>query len=173
MWGSTELEAVQVGLDSIDFNTESLGAGLKHVRVVNCKGATLVQIENSVDTIVALTSLSTGDNLLTAHENVVRVGVSVVLSIEHCVEGSNGTRELVDDKEVSLVLLLDNATQQLFSGGREIIEISHLDLGVVGLIHQLDGLRECQTKFLELEGLVGELVADCWIKQVNYRARGI
>ncbi len=37
VWGSTELEAVQVGLDSIDFNAQGLGSALKHVGIVNCK----------------------------------------------------------------------------------------------------------------------------------------
>lgn len=84
---------------------------------------------------MTLTSLSTADNLLAAHEEIVRVGVTSVFSIEHGVERSDSRRELVDDEEVSLVLLLDNAAQQLLGRGGEVIEISHLNLGVVSFVH--------------------------------------
>jgi len=67
-------------------------------------------------------SLSTGKDLFTSHEEVVRVGEFGVLRIGHGVEGSDLEREFVDNVVISVVLLLDDLSESLLRRGAMITE---------------------------------------------------
>lgn len=61
--------------------------------------------------------LGTRENLLAAHEEVVRVGEQGVVGVGHGVEGSEGEGELVDDVVIGVVLLLDEDAERLLGRG--------------------------------------------------------
>jgi hypothetical protein len=67
-------------------------------------------------------SLSTGKDLFTSHEEIVRVGEFGVLRIGHGVEGSDLEREFVDNVVISVVLLLDDLSEGLLRRGAMITE---------------------------------------------------
>lgn len=62
-------------------------------------------------------TLSSREDLLAAHEEVVRVGKEGVGRVGHGVEGTEGEGELVDDVVVGVVLLLDDDSEGLLGGG--------------------------------------------------------
>jgi hypothetical protein len=62
-------------------------------------------------------TLSTGQDLFTAHEEIVRVGQGRVLGVRHGVEWSDGEGELVEDVIIGVVFLLDQSTEPLLIFG--------------------------------------------------------
>ena len=77
------LECVDVVLDGLDGDSHRLGSLSEHGRVVH--------------------SLGTGCDLLTAHEEVIGVGVAGVVGVKHRVERSGGDGVTVQHVEVSVV----------------------------------------------------------------------
>lgn len=99
--------------------------------------------------------LSSRKNLLPAHEEVVRVRVVRVLRIGHGVERANGQGELVKDEVVRLELVLDDPTESLLIGRREVLVVlercAGLGVGGTVLSEEGDGLLE-----LKADGLLGD-----------------
>ena len=60
-----------------------------------------------------MNTLGTRGDLLTTHEEIVRVGVIGVVGVEHRVEGTSVDRVAVEHIEVSIIALLDDATKSL------------------------------------------------------------
>lgn len=96
-------ESVQVVLKALLVGIDSLG---------NHRGLQLLDV---VDT------LGTGHDLLTTHEEVIRVGESIVLRVGLGVEGSHGHRELVQNVEIGVVLVANDLAQLLLHRRREVI----------------------------------------------------
>lgn len=107
VWWGTHAEGIDVVLDRLWVDLVLLGA--------------LDQKFSIVDT------LSSRKNLLTTHEEIVRVGVAWVLGIGHGVEGTNSQGKLVQHEKVSVVLLLDQLSKLALSLGREIVKVTHLN----------------------------------------------
>ena len=62
-------------------------------------------------------TLSSGQNLLPAHEHVVRVGQARVCRGRHGIERANSKGELVEDVEVGAVFFEDELTKVFFLWG--------------------------------------------------------
>lgn len=107
VWWGAHAEGIDVMLDRLGVDLVLLGA--------------LDQKLGIVDT------LSSRKNLLTTHEEVVRVGVAGVLGVGHGVEGTDGERELVQHEKVGVVLLLDQLSELALSLGREVVKVTHFD----------------------------------------------
>lgn len=90
-WGAI-LEAVNVGLDSVDGDATGERPLHQEVRVVN--------------------PLSPRDDFLPSDKDVVRVAVEGVVGAGHGVKGSSGLRVSVEDEKVRPVLLLDEGAYQ-------------------------------------------------------------
>ena len=108
---STEPEGIDVTLHRLGSDTGNLHA--------------LDEVVGVVDT------LSAREDLLSAHEEVVRVGVFLksavtvlntygVLGIGHGVERTDSKRELVQDEVVGLVLFADQTTEELLILGTDV-----------------------------------------------------
>lgn len=92
-------------------------------------------------------SLGAGDDLLAANEDIVGVGELLamrregrgdgVLRVGHRVEGADGERELVQDVEVGVVLLLHQAAELLLHGRAEIAHRIHVEAVVDQQLHAL------------------------------------
>lgn len=75
----------------------------------------LLQLLDIVDT------LSTRHDLLTTHEEVIRVGEARVLGVGLGVEGTHGHGELVQHVEIGVVFLADDLAKLLLHGSGEIV----------------------------------------------------
>jgi len=106
---------VDVLAESADIEATVLGTLLEHRWVVN--------------------TLCTGGDLLTAHEEIVRVGEAAVLGVQHSVERSSANGVAVKHVEVSVVLLLDNATKSLLSLSAQVLELILLEAGISEHLH--------------------------------------
>jgi hypothetical protein len=104
-------------------------------------------------------SLSTGQNLLAAHEHVVGVGIFGVVRVGHGVEGPDGQRELVQDVEVSVILCLHQTTEKLLVWRRQILLIARLNSSFAQHRHRLVEL-ELEWRLEELESVDVELLTD-------------
>lgn len=62
-------------------------------------------------------TLGSGQNLLPAHEHVVRVGQARVCRGRHGIERANSKGELVEDVEVGAVFFEDELTEEFFLRG--------------------------------------------------------
>ena len=62
-------------------------------------------------------TLGSGQNLLPAHEHVVRVGQARVCRGRHGVERANSKGELVEDVEVGAIFFEDELTEVFFLWG--------------------------------------------------------
>jgi hypothetical protein len=62
-------------------------------------------------------TLGSGQNLLSAHEHVIRVGQARVCRGRHGIERANSKGELVEDIEVGAVLFEDELTEVFFLWG--------------------------------------------------------
>ena len=113
MWHSTDLEGVNVTLDGGEVDTDLLGAGQEHLRVVD--------------------TLGSGHDLFTADEYIIRIRVSRVLRILHGIEGANVGRELVDDVEILLVFTMNNLTKNFLILSGDILGVAVVgDRGKMG-----------------------------------------
>jgi hypothetical protein len=84
-WG-TVLEGVNVVLDGVDWDFKMLGSLDEHLWDVD--------------------SLSSRSDLLTSHEEIVRVGVVGVSWVQHCIEWTGIGWVSIEHVEISLVFLL-------------------------------------------------------------------
>ena len=82
-------EGLDVVLDGVDGDPVVFGSLAQKVRIVD--------------------TLSSGQDLLSAHKHVVRIGPLVVVGIRHGVKRTNRQRELVQDVKVRVVLLADQS----------------------------------------------------------------
>lgn len=101
MWRTAVPEAVDVLLGSGAVGVDG-GVMLAHLRS---------------EKLCVVDTLGAREDLLAAHEHVVRVGQKRVVRRGHCVGGAERDRELVQDIEVGVVLLEDEAAEVLFLGG--------------------------------------------------------
>lgn len=97
-------------------------------------------------------TLSARQNLLPTHEHVVRIRIFWIIGVGHCVERSNGQRIFVQHVKVSVVFCLDQFSEQLLVGSRQIILIAHLNAGIS---QDFNGIRELKLEWWlqELESL--------------------
>lgn len=102
MGGSTVLERIDVVLDGLDGDALGRGSLGEHDRVVH--------------------SLSSRGDLLSAHEEIVRVGVVLVMRVKHGVEGASIDGVAVKHVEVSIVLLPDEATESLLGLSGQVLK---------------------------------------------------
>jgi hypothetical protein len=99
--GSTILESVDVVFDGLNSNTLLLGALGEHLRLMN--------------------TLSSRGNLLSTHEEVVRVSEGGVVRVKHSVERTSSNRVAVKHVEVSVVLFSNESAESLLGLSAEII----------------------------------------------------
>lgn len=139
MRNSSVLEGIDVVLDGGNIDSAGLGSGGEELGVVD--------------------SLSSRSDFLTSHEEIVRVGVSVVILADHGVEGSGRGGVSVEHVEVSVVDLSDDGSELSLGGGVEILKGVPFDSSA---LEELDTLLEGDSNDggLALEGLEGVLLTD-------------
>ena len=115
------LEGIDVVLDGLNRDLEVLGAFNEHGWVVD--------------------SLSAGGDLLTAHEEVVRVRVVRISRVQHCVERSGCSRIAVKHVEVGAELFLHDLAKSFLILSGEVLERLLLD---AGLLQHLDTITEVE-----------------------------
>lgn len=94
-------------------------------------------------------TLGARHDLLTAHEEVVRIGEPGVLRAGLGVEGPHGHGELVQHEEVGVVLLADDLAKLLLHGGGEVIFHSFLLRDIdAGFFQQGDTVHVVQPQRL-------------------------
>ena len=126
MRGRAVLERVEVRLDrgQVDF---VLGGALnKHCVVVH--------------------ALRPAENLLAAHEEVVRVCVARQRWIWHCVEGTHCERKLVERIKVGRVALADEPAEQLLLLRADVVVVA--ELGVSSCTQHFNCLAVAQHECL-------------------------
>ena len=101
MGGSTVLERIDVVLDGLDGDALGRGSLGEHDRVVH--------------------SLSSRGDLLSTHEEIVRVAVVRIVWVQHGVEGSDGGGVSIEHVEIGIMLILDDLAEGSLSFSREII----------------------------------------------------
>uniref|UniRef100_A0A7S3CR00 Uncharacterized protein n=1 Tax=Strombidium rassoulzadegani TaxID=1082188 RepID=A0A7S3CR00_9SPIT len=137
--GGSVLEGVDVVLNGVDGDAEVLGSLGEHLGVVD--------------------SLGSAGDLLSPHEEVVRVGVVGVGGVQHRVEGAHGRGVAVEHVEVGVVLLPHQLAQGLLSLGGEVVEGLLVDAGVLQHLHSLLEV-DLEHGGLALEVLEGVLLLD-------------
>jgi len=127
--------------------------------VLDCSGIDIMSLATLDQKVGVVDTLSSRQDLLTTHEEIVRVRVLGVLGVGHSVEGTDLERELVQHEEVSVVLGLDQLAELLLDLGRQVIIITHLHSV---LTQQCNGILVLQAKSLwqELELFKGVLTVD-------------
>lgn len=135
MRGTTLAESIEVIL-------EALLVGLKTLSAHR-----LLQFLDIVDT------LGTRHDLLSTHEEVVRVREALVVGVGLGVEGTDGHGELVEDVEVGVVLLADDLAELLLHGGGEVV-LEALLLGDIdaGFLQQGDSVHVVHAQGLAVLG---------------------
>ena len=118
-------EGLEVGVQRLDGNAAGLGALGEELGVVDSLGAR--------------------HDFLSANEDIVGVGELLamegsrgsygVLRVGHRVEGADGERELVEDVEVGVVLLLDQTAELLLHRRAEIAHRIHVESVVDQQLH--------------------------------------
>lgn len=133
------LESLDVILNGRNFKTALLGSLLQEYGVVN--------------------TLSTGSDLLTSHEEVVRVGEALVSWVQHSVEGSSSDGVAVKHVEVSVVFLAHHLTESLLSLSSQVLELTLLE---ASFLEHLDTLTEVNfhDRVSTLEFFEGVLIVD-------------
>lgn len=128
-------ESIQVVLKALLVGVDALGAHRLHQ---------LVDVVNT---------LGTGHDLFTTHEEVIRVGEAGILGVGLGVEGAHGHGELVQDVEISVVLLANDLAKLLLHSRAEVVLKSFL-LGDVdtGLLQQSDTVHVVQAQGLAVLG---------------------
>ena len=139
MWGCTVLEGVDVVLDCLNSETALFSSLLQEYGVVN--------------------TLSSGSDLLTSHEEIVRVSEAGVLRVQHSVKGSGTDGVSIQHVEVSVILLTHNSAKSFLSLSAQILEFRLL---VASLIDKLNTFTEVELKdgVSTLEFLEGVLIID-------------
>lgn len=114
----------------------------------------LLQLLDIVDT------LSTGHDLLTTHEKVIRVGEALVFGIGLGVEGTHGHGELVQHVEVGIILLADNMTKLLLHSSGEVVlkglQLRHISSSLLeqsNTVHIIQAQGLAILRQLEVTGL--------------------
>lgn len=135
MGRTTLAESRQVVLESLLVGVEALG------------DHRLLQLLDVVNT------LSTGHDLLTTHEEVIRVGEAGVLRAGLGVERTDGHRELVEHVEIGVVLVTNDLSQLLLHRGGEVV-LEALLLGDIdtGLLQQSNTVHVVQAESLAILG---------------------
>jgi len=129
--------------------TESIEVVLESflVRVNTFSNHRSLQFLNVVDT------LGTGHDLLTTHEEVIRVGEAGVLGVGFGVEGAHGHGELVENVEVGVVLVADDLAQLLLHRGAEVVLEAFLFRDVdAGFLEQVHTVHVGQAQGLAVLG---------------------
>ena len=121
MGGSAILERVNIVLECFNRDVEVLGSLVKHFRDVD--------------------SLGSRSNFLSSHEEVVRIGVSIISWVKHGVERSNCSWVPVEHVEISSVLFLDKLSQHFLVLSAQVIEVS---LDISCLFKQLNSFLEVE-----------------------------
>ena len=102
-------------------------------------------------------SLSTGDDFLSSHEDIVGGGPSVVVFVEHGIEGSGLFRISMEDVEVTVILSLDYFSKLLFYSGGQIFVQIPIDVIIFEHLNSLfesddrDGIAD----FKDFTGILG------------------
>ena len=74
-----------------------------------------------------MNSLSSRYNLLTSHEEIIRVSVVRVSRVEHGIEWSDSSWVTVKHVEISIILLSDKFSKSFFTFSAEVIKFTLLD----------------------------------------------
>jgi hypothetical protein len=119
--GSAILERVNIVLECFNRDVEVLGSLGEHFWYVY--------------------SLGSRSDFLSSHEEVVRVGVSIISWVKHGVERSNCSWVPVEHVEISSVLFLDKLSQHFLILSAQVIEVS---LDISCLFKQLDSFLEVE-----------------------------
>ena len=97
------------------------------------------------------------ENLLAAHKEIVRIADLRVGRVGHGVEWPDGRGELVQNKVISVVFLLDEPSEQFFILGRHVVHLANgLAVGCGGarFAQHGDTVRKLQPQSFGEEGKV-------------------
>lgn len=135
MRGTTLAESIEVILEAL------------LVRLKTLSTHRLLQLLDIVDT------LGTGHDLLSTHEEVVRVREALVVGVGLGVEGTDGHGELVEDVEVGVVLLADDLSELLLHrGGEVVLEVLLLGDVDTGFLKKGDSVHVVHAQGLAVLG---------------------
>lgn len=131
MAGSAVFKGFNVVFNCARRNAHFFSAAGKHFRVVD--------------------TVSTTGNFFSAHEEVVRVCVSLILGVQHSVEGAGGFRIAIKHVKVSVVLFFDDCSECALCLSAQIFEgvllaasssVEHLDsIAIVKLDNRIGALK--------------------------------
>lgn len=135
MRGTTLAESIEVILEALLVRLKTLSAHR------------LLQFLDIVDT------LGTGHDLLSTHEEVVRVREALVVGVSLSVEGTDSHGELVEDVEVGVVLLADDLAELLLHrGGEVVLEVLLLGDVDAGFLQKGDSVHVVHAQGLAVLG---------------------
>lgn len=135
MRGTTLAESIEVILEAL------------LVRLKTLSTHRLLQFLDIVDT------LGTGHDLLSTHEEVVRVREALVVGVGLGVEGADSHGELVEDVEIGVVLLADDLAELLLHcGGEVVLEVLLLGDVDAGFLKKGDSVHVVHAQGLAVLG---------------------
>src|SRR3989338_4077595 len=124
---STVLEGINVRLDGVDWDVVLLGPLGQQLGIMDALGSR--------------------HNLLTSHEEIIRVAPPSIIRIRHRVERAHFQWKLVQHVEISVILLSDQVAQDLLAFSIEIIFDRQMQ-SMTMLMQQVDAFLKSQDQWL-------------------------